>query len=166
VKERRKRRDKFLTYNPRTNDAGFTIHKVNVQFNKIMQKTSKALNLKPHVCGGVKGKTKKLSSAADIEGHLGTDKKVIFPPLSSPPFLPFPFTSYPTPKHYFSFICWISVVQCLLHDQILYFVMVIFIVYFDKSTSLVFHILSAQMLTLVLLCMTQIWFVSEREIRR
>ena len=43
-----------------------------------MRDTAKALNLKSHVCGCVKSKTKKLSSAADIEGHLGTDGKVDF----------------------------------------------------------------------------------------
>ena len=36
----------------------------------------KALNLKPHVCGATKSKTKTLCSAADIEGHCGIDNKV------------------------------------------------------------------------------------------
>ena len=36
----------------------------------------KHLNLKPHVCGANKKKTKVLCSAADIEGHLGKDGKV------------------------------------------------------------------------------------------
>ena len=35
-----------------------------------------SLNLKEHVCGAVKSKTKTLCSAADVEGHLGTDQKV------------------------------------------------------------------------------------------
>ena len=62
----------------RTNDAGKTIHKSNKEFNGIMRDTAKTLNLKSHLCGCVKSKTKKLSSAADIEGHLGTDGKVGF----------------------------------------------------------------------------------------
>ena len=42
-----------------------------------MAKTMVPLNLKPHVCGGVRGRVRTLCSAADIEGHCGTDRKVI-----------------------------------------------------------------------------------------
>ena len=60
----------------RSQDGGKTIHKSDKELNKIMMKTMKKLNLKPHQCGGVKGKTKQLCSAADIEGHIGKDGKV------------------------------------------------------------------------------------------
>ena len=43
-----------------------------------MQQAMVSLNLKEHVCGAVKSKTKTLCSAADVEGHLGTDQKVIY----------------------------------------------------------------------------------------
>ena len=38
-----------------------------------MEKASKSLNLKPHLCGFLA--PVRLTSAADIEGHLGTDGK-------------------------------------------------------------------------------------------
>ncbi len=60
----------------RTNDAGKTIEKSNKKFNGIMYRASTMLNLKPHLCGAEKAKAKVLCSAADIEGHLGTDGKV------------------------------------------------------------------------------------------
>ena len=60
----------------RSQDGGKTIQKSNGELNKIMMKTMKELNLKPHICGAFKGKTKKLWSAADIEGHVGLDGKV------------------------------------------------------------------------------------------
>ena len=50
--------------------------KKNKKFNRIMKDTMLKLNLKPHVCGMNKVTVKNLCSAADIEGHLGTDKKV------------------------------------------------------------------------------------------
>jgi hypothetical protein len=43
-----------------------------------MIKTMDMLNLKPHLCGAKRETAKKLSSAADIEGHLGTDNKVSY----------------------------------------------------------------------------------------
>jgi hypothetical protein len=60
----------------RTNDAGISIEKSNKKFNAIMSRASVLLNLKPHLCGADKVKAKMLCSAADIEGHLGTDGKV------------------------------------------------------------------------------------------
>ena len=65
-------------YNNRTHDAGLSIVKCNKKFNAIMRRTMKRLNLKPHVCGAIKFRTRMLCSAADIEGHFGTDGKVFF----------------------------------------------------------------------------------------
>jgi hypothetical protein len=58
-----------------TADGGKTIMKKDTYFSKMMEETSKRLNLCPHICGGIKKKTKELHSAADIEGHLGLDHK-------------------------------------------------------------------------------------------
>ena len=40
-------------------------------FSRKMEKAAVALNLQPHLCG--LNKPLRLSSAADVEGHLGTD---------------------------------------------------------------------------------------------
>ena len=60
----------------RTGDGGATMVKKNKEFNEMMQETMFYLNLQPHICGASKGKTKRLWSAADIEGHVGADGKV------------------------------------------------------------------------------------------
>ena len=78
----------------------------------MMQKTMLNLNLQPHLCGAVEGKTKRLWSAADIEGHLGSDGKVILSLLYSDLcFVPFPFEF---PNSHGSFICLTLAEQCLL----------------------------------------------------
>jgi hypothetical protein len=64
-----------------TSDAGVVIHNSNSQLFEIMKKSARILNLKPHICG-LKSKLglilpgwKLLYSAADVEGHVGTDGK-------------------------------------------------------------------------------------------
>ena len=99
----------FFNFVIRTNDAGRTIAKKNKEFNEKMKESSIKLNLKGHTCGGVKGRCKRLHSAADIEGHYGIDKKVLLScsftsfsllkfsfslPFSSFHFLSLPFTSF------------------------------------------------------------------------
>ena len=61
----------------RSSDSGKTILKTNKKFNKIMRRKMRQLNLQSHICGFDPNKTKRLRSAADIEGHLGTDQKVL-----------------------------------------------------------------------------------------
>ena len=76
----------------------------------MMQKTMLNLNLQPHICGAIKGKTKRLWSAADIEGHLGLDGKVSLPFL----FFLLVFINF---SSLCSFICLTLAEQCLLVDQ-------------------------------------------------
>eukprot|EP00007_Cunea_sp_BSH-02190019_P003726 CAMPEP_0174236740 /NCGR_PEP_ID=MMETSP0417-20130205/5774_1 /TAXON_ID=242541 /ORGANISM="Mayorella sp, Strain BSH-02190019" /LENGTH=1527 /DNA_ID=CAMNT_0015315423 /DNA_START=44 /DNA_END=4627 /DNA_ORIENTATION=- len=58
-----------------SNDAGRTVHNDNKTFRRLMKKAGQRLNLKPHWCGATKECRKRLWAAADVEGHLGDDKK-------------------------------------------------------------------------------------------
>jgi len=69
-----------------SSDFGYTIKKENKLLNRIMREASLRLNIKPHYCGMSK-KGVKLSSPADLEGHIGTDNRIylldfsrVFPP--------------------------------------------------------------------------------------
>ena len=54
-------------------ETGVTIYNEDKKFANIMEKAAQSLNLKPHTCG--LNHSQILSSAADIEGHLGTDQQ-------------------------------------------------------------------------------------------
>jgi len=54
-----------------TADGGRSFHTSNRSFRRIMRSASRMLNLREHCCGP---KQQRLYSAADIEGHLGSDE--------------------------------------------------------------------------------------------
>ena len=54
---------------------GAKMHNKDQKFYEIMNRAAKLLNLKPHKCGLYEEDAVVLPSAADIEGHLGTDGK-------------------------------------------------------------------------------------------
>jgi len=56
-----------------TDDCGRTVH-CKPPYDKVMASAGQSLNLKSHLCGSV-SQGKYLSSAADVEGHLGHDGK-------------------------------------------------------------------------------------------
>mmetsp|Transcript_45725 Transcript_45725/g.115084 ORF Transcript_45725/g.115084 Transcript_45725/m.115084 type:complete len:937 (+) Transcript_45725:35-2845(+) len=58
-----------------TRDGGQNIFAKDPTFNELMKKAAKISNIKEHVCGVEKGKGVLLHSAADIEGHIGLDKR-------------------------------------------------------------------------------------------
>ena len=58
-----------------TEDGGQTLFASDRRFNKRMLAASKLLKLKPHLCGLRPDHLQNLCSAADVEGHRGTDGK-------------------------------------------------------------------------------------------
>jgi hypothetical protein len=56
-----------------TDDGGKKIALKDPFFASKMKEASYRLNLKAHICGGIKKRAKKLHSAADVEGHCGHD---------------------------------------------------------------------------------------------
>jgi len=56
-----------------TNDGGHTIHDKSPRMRHMMKRASEILNLRPHMAGLVPEKRKIMYSAADLEGHRGTD---------------------------------------------------------------------------------------------
>ena len=54
-------------------DAGNTVYATDSDFNAIMEKAGRSLNLINHQCGLEPNKLKELWAACDIEGHLGSD---------------------------------------------------------------------------------------------
>eukprot|EP01102_Stenamoeba_stenopodia_P007672 TRINITY_DN2166_c0_g4_i2.p1 TRINITY_DN2166_c0_g4~~TRINITY_DN2166_c0_g4_i2.p1 ORF type:complete len:974 (+),score=252.47 TRINITY_DN2166_c0_g4_i2:436-3357(+) len=56
-----------------TRDGGYTILNNNTKVAERMRMSAASLNLKPHICGMKGASGVKLSSAADVEGHLGVD---------------------------------------------------------------------------------------------
>jgi hypothetical protein len=64
-------------------DAGRTVHNKDKKFGELMVEAGKRLNLSPHLCGTDPTNLVELSSACDIEGHLGTDgARFAFPIVS------------------------------------------------------------------------------------
>mmetsp|Transcript_7050 Transcript_7050/g.17843 ORF Transcript_7050/g.17843 Transcript_7050/m.17843 type:complete len:699 (+) Transcript_7050:175-2271(+) len=88
----------FLPLNSRTlvygtNDGGHTVHAKDKRMLRIMKRTAKAMNIKPHLCGVDRDKPGvRLYSAADIEGHKGTDGRYYLLDFSRtmPPVKPIP----------------------------------------------------------------------------
>ena len=58
-----------------SNDAGITIHYESPQLNSLLQQAAKEMNIKPHLCGPSKSKSKLMYSCVDLEGHLGSDNR-------------------------------------------------------------------------------------------
>ena len=56
-----------------SNDAAFTIHRDNADMNKLVEKASAALNVKPHKVGLDESASKLMYSCVDLEGHMGAD---------------------------------------------------------------------------------------------
>jgi hypothetical protein len=75
-----------------TADGGQTVRNDNQTFADLIGNACMNMNLLPHVCGVVLNETKVLSTAADVEGHLGTDGRFymvdfarVFPPTTPDP---------------------------------------------------------------------------------
>jgi hypothetical protein len=70
----------FLPINERTlvygtNDGGNTMHDKNAKMRQMMKRASEILNLAEHMAGVHADKRKLMYSAADLEGHRGTDNR-------------------------------------------------------------------------------------------
>lgn len=70
-----------------SSDGGHTVHSSDPDINAIIERVSKILNLKGHMCGLVSGQRGFLHSPCDLEGHLGFDGRFymldfarVFPP--------------------------------------------------------------------------------------
>jgi len=59
-----------------TADAGKNIHAKHAELNQKMKYSATKLNLKPHVAGFMEERSRKVWSAADVEGHVGHDGKL------------------------------------------------------------------------------------------
>eukprot|EP01091_Cochliopodium_minus_P007159 TRINITY_DN17083_c0_g1_i1.p1 TRINITY_DN17083_c0_g1~~TRINITY_DN17083_c0_g1_i1.p1 ORF type:complete len:687 (-),score=160.04 TRINITY_DN17083_c0_g1_i1:2014-4074(-) len=71
-------------------DGGKTVHKSDIEMNKVMEITAKYFNLKEHTVSG-----KKIMMPADIEGHRGTDGNMYILDTARffPPNEPYPYTN-------------------------------------------------------------------------
>ena len=81
---------KTLVYG--TADCGVTVHKDNEELSSLIEKAASRLHLIPHLCGLYEMGAKVLSTAADVEGHVGTDGRFymidfarMFPPTTPDP---------------------------------------------------------------------------------
>jgi hypothetical protein len=75
-----------------TADGGVTVHNDNEELASLIEEAASRLNLVPHVCGLYEMNAKVLATAADVEGHVGTDGRYymldfarMFPPTTPDP---------------------------------------------------------------------------------